>query len=97
MEKVNPADYKTIIQCTSIGLKKRDPCPFDTDKLSKDQYAVDMIYKNTEFLTKAAARGCKTVDGKGMLLHQGVKAWEIWTGIKAPVEEMRKALENALS
>ena len=61
------------------------------------QNIVDMIYKETEFLKQAKSIGLKTIDGKGMLLHQGIKAWEIWTGKSAPVEEMRVALSKALA
>jgi shikimate dehydrogenase len=44
-------------------------------------------------LRAAKAAGCKTANGLGMLLHQGAKALEIWSGKRAPVEVMRRALE----
>ena len=54
----------------------------------------DMIYQpaTTPLLTKASAAGCRTSNGLGMLLWQGVKALEIWTGQTAPVDVMREAL-----
>jgi shikimate dehydrogenase len=40
--------------------------------------------------------GADTLDGTGMLVHQGAIAFEIWTGVQAPVETMREALLRAL-
>jgi shikimate dehydrogenase len=94
--QINLDDYQVIIQSTSLGLHENDPSPFDTNRLKAEHLIVDMIYKETKFLKEAATRGCKTADGEGMLLHQGVKAWEIWTQKTAPVEKMRQALKEAL-
>ena len=93
---LDPADYNIVIQCTSLGLKNGDPSPFDVSRLNRNQFVVDMIYKKTDFLKNAEEIGCKTADGSGMLLHQGVRAWEIWTSQKAPVEAMREALLQAM-
>ena len=45
----------------------------------------------------AAARGCPTADGRGMLLHQGVRSFELWTGRQVPGEAMRAGLARALA
>ena len=92
----DPSIYNIVIQCTSLGLHEGDASPYDVSRLNSKQYIIDMIYKKTDFLKKAEALGCKTADGRGMLLFQGVRAWEIWTGEKAPVEDMRKALYDAM-
>jgi len=92
----DPTIYNIVIQCTSLGLHEGDPSPYDVSRLKPNQNVVDMIYKETDFLKKAQGLGCKTADGRGMLLFQGVRAWEIWTGKKAPVEDMRKALYDAM-
>jgi shikimate dehydrogenase len=58
---------------------------------------VDLIYhRRTAFLTQAHRRHLTNLDGTGMLLHQGALAFERWTGRKAPLEIMRKALTRAL-
>lgn len=93
----DPSLYNIVIQSTSLGLHDGDPSPYDVCKLNSKQFIVDMIYKKTDFLKKAEELGCKTADGRGMLLFQGVRAWEIWTGQKAPVEDMRKALYEAMN
>jgi shikimate dehydrogenase len=56
----------------------------------------DMIYRpaETPLLQAARAAGCRTANGLGMLLYQGAKALEIWTGKTAPIEVMREALKQ---
>ncbi|MCH2177056.1 MAG: shikimate dehydrogenase [Lentisphaeria bacterium] len=89
------ADHELLIQCTSLGLRDDDPMPFPA-KLLKPQIAVmDMIYKITPFQKAAKEAGCPTAGGLGMLLHQGAKSWEMWTGKQAPIELMRKSLTEA--
>jgi len=89
-----------ILNATSLGLKADDASPLDDKQFSlKQTRAVyDMIYRpaETKLLTAAKAAGCKTANGLGMLLHQGAKAFEIWTGQPAPLDVMRKALESAV-
>jgi shikimate dehydrogenase len=71
--------------------------PLDPELLPAGVPVMDMIYGDTPFLRKAAERGCPTADGRGMLLHQGARSFEIWTGITPPVEAMRQALDAALA
>lgn len=58
----------------------------------------DLLYQpeGTVLLKQALAKGLLAMDGRGMLLHQGAKAFELWTKKKAPVDVMRRALEEAL-
>jgi shikimate dehydrogenase len=62
--------------------------------LKQARAVYDMIYRpaETKLLKSAKKARCKTANGLGMLLHQGAKAFEIWTGRKAPVDVMRRAL-----
>jgi shikimate dehydrogenase len=64
------------------------------DELPVHAAVVDLVYKprQTAVLERAKQRGLKTVDGLGMLLHQGALAFERWTGVPAPLEAMRRAL-----
>ena len=54
----------------------------------------DLIYHpiETALMRDAAARGARTVNGTSMLVHQGARAFERWTGVSAPVEAMAAAL-----
>ncbi len=87
-----------LINTTSIGLKENDPPLFDYDLLRENRnlVVVDVIYFNTPLLKKAQEFNLKSINGKGMLLYQGALAFEIWTGKKAPIDVMKKALNKIL-
>jgi shikimate dehydrogenase len=86
-----------LIQSTSLGLHAGDALPLEPELLPPSLAVLDMIYGETPFLLGARARGCRTADGRGMLLHQGVRSFELWTDRPAPVPVMREALERALA
>jgi shikimate dehydrogenase len=85
-----------VLNATSLGLKPGDALPFDGQSLSlrNTGAAYDMIYRpaETPFLREAQTAGCRVANGIGMLLYQGAKALEHWSGREAPVEAMREAL-----
>jgi shikimate dehydrogenase len=89
-----------IVNATSLGLKPGDASPLDEKQFSLRQARAvyDMIYNppETALLKAAKAAGCKTANGLGMLLHQGARAFEIWTGKPAPLDVMRRALEQSI-
>ena len=86
-----------VLNATSLGLNPGDPLPYAPADfpLNLAGAAYDMIYRpaETRFLAEAARCGVKTANGLGMLLYQGAKALELWTGETAPVELMRAALQ----
>ena len=86
--------FDVIINATPLGLKKEDPLPLNTSRLRKEQIVCDLIYKKTRLLEQAEEKGCITLDGLGMLLWQGIFAFELWTGKRPPVAIMRNALIN---
>jgi shikimate dehydrogenase len=90
-----------VLNSTSLGLQQNEPLPLDTSAfaLNQSRAVYDMIYKPTEtpLLAAAKAAGCKTANGLGMLLHQGAKALEIWSGQTAPIGVMRGALKEAVN
>ena len=85
-----------VVNATSLGLKREDALPFDPRAfpLSGTRAALDMIYRpaETPFLKAAKAAGCRTANGLGMLLYQGAKALELWSGKNPPIGIMREAL-----
>lgn len=91
LKKIIDSDY-LIIQSTSLGLKEGDPMPLDIRLLSNRTRIFDMIYKETIFQKLAKEKGCKCISGLDMLLYQGAKSFEIWTGLKPPIDVMRNAL-----
>ncbi|MCP5525219.1 MAG: shikimate dehydrogenase [Verrucomicrobiales bacterium] len=86
-----------LLNATSLGLKPSDSLPVDTEafRLANARAVYDMVYRpaETPLLKAAADCGCRTANGIGMLLYQGARALELWTGRPAPVEVMRRALE----
>jgi shikimate dehydrogenase len=86
------------IQATSVGLKPGDPSLLPSSAFHRGQWAYDLIYHvaETPWMAAAVQAGAKTANGLGMLLHQGAEAFTIWTQREAPVNVMRRALENAL-
>ena len=87
-----------VLNATSLGLTPDDPLPLDETRFSLGQAAAvyDTIYRpaETPLLKSAKAAGCRVANGLGMLLYQGAKALEIWSGQSAPLEAMRRALEK---
>jgi len=88
--------FNVIINATPLGLRDDDPLPLDTGLLHRGLMVCDLIYRDTPFLREASKRGCVTLNGLGMLLWQGVFAFELWTGRKPDIEIMRKALMNSI-
>ena len=94
------AKVDLILNATSLGLKPDDRSPLNEKQFSlKQTRAVyEMIYRpaETKLLKAAKKSGCQTANGLGMLLHQGAKAFEIWTGRRAPLDVMRRQLVQSL-
>jgi shikimate dehydrogenase len=88
------ADADCLINATPLGMKKTDPSPIDRSLIGKGMLVCDLVYNppETKLLKEAKARGANCLSGSGMLLFQGVIAFELWTGKKAPVAVMKKAL-----
>jgi shikimate dehydrogenase len=87
-----------LLNATSLGLKAEDPPPVDLAWLRKHppHFVYDMIYRpmETGLLREARSAGCRAANGVSMLLHQGARSLELWTGRSAPLSEMRRALEK---
>lgn len=88
-----------VINATSIGLGNATArVPLDYNSLQPGMVVADVIFNppHTVFLTEAGSRGCKTLDGLGMLVNQGVIGFKIWTGVQPDPNVMREALEEYL-
>jgi shikimate dehydrogenase len=74
-----------FIQATTVGLQATPAVPFQLSALQKPAGVYDMIYNppQTPLLAAAAARGIPHANGLSMLVHQGAKALEIWSGVPA--------------
>jgi shikimate dehydrogenase len=82
-----------VINCTAVGMHpKKDATPIPRAFLRKGLIVSDIIYNplETRLLREAKKAGCITIDGLGMLLFQGMAAFEIWTGKRPPMGPLRK-------
>lgn len=90
------ASSDILINATSVGMKPLEGQSLipDASWLHPELFVSDIIYnpRKTKLLEQAESAGCKTSNGLGMLLWQGAKAFEIWTGQEMPVEYVQKQL-----
>lgn len=86
-------DCATVVNTTSLGMVGKPEFRVPLDALSPQAVVTDLVYVplRTSFLEQAAAMGCTTVDGLGMLLHQAVPAFERWFGRRPEVDEGSRA------
>ena len=95
--KVIPA-CQLLVNASPVGMKEGDGSVIDKNLLHQSLYIYDVVYnRKTQLIRDAESLGLHAKDGLGMLLYQGVSAFEFWTGRKVPVEVMRKALVEAVS
>ena len=87
-----------VINATSVGMRKEDPKLIDGRLLHRGHIVFDIVYnRQTELLKDAAKAGAIAIDGVMMLVYQGAKALEIWTGQRAPVDIMERAVRDGLA
>ncbi len=92
-------DAALVVQTTSAGMKDAPSLALDLTALPKDAALCDIVYNpcETALLARAKALGLKTVDGLGMLIHQGVPAFEAFFGaVPAVTQALRDHLAKAL-
>ena len=94
-----PAETGIVINATSVGLYDASArLPIVVESLRPSMTVADVVFNPPEtcLIRDAAARGCATLDGLGMLVNQGVIGIRYWTGFDAGTAEMRRAIELAL-
>ena len=106
-ERVHPIAWEKIsetlpgagllVNTTSLGMQGQPPLDLDIEKLSTEFVVADLVYVplETPLLAAARARGHKTADGLGMLLHQAVRGFELWFGRRPDVTPELRALVEA--
>ena len=89
-----------LVNTTSLGMKGQPPLAVDVTLLPAAATVADLVYVplETDLLKAAKARGLKTADGLGMLLHQAVRGFELWFGKRPTVTpELRTLVEADLT
>lgn len=93
-EEIASADI--LVNATIVGMKPMEDMSIvkDTSLLRPDLVVADIVYnpEETKLLKDAKEAGCTCVGGKGMLVWQGASAFELYTGMKMPVEEVKELL-----
>lgn len=88
-------DGATVVNTTSLGMTGKPELKVSLEGLQPGSLVTDLVYTplRTPFLDEAQARGCMTVDGLGMLLHQATPGFERWFGPRPEVtEELRQVI-----
>lgn len=91
--------FDAIVNATPVGMHPHEnECPLEAAELNC-RLVFDTIYRpqETKLLRLAASRGVETISGVEMFVAQGAAQWEIWTGERAPVAAMRRAVLRVLS
>jgi shikimate dehydrogenase len=109
-ERVRPIGWEAIndvlpratllVNTTSLGMRGQPALEIDLGRLPADAVVADLVYVPlvTPLLAAAQARGLKTADGLGMLLHQAVRGFELWFGRRPQVTpELRELVEADLT
>jgi shikimate dehydrogenase len=91
--KVMAKRFDLIVNATSVGLQSNESI-LDSEDIDGSSTVYDLVYRPvmTKLLENAREKGARIIYGYEMLLEQGAQAFEIWTGLKAPIPAMKKAL-----
>jgi shikimate dehydrogenase len=93
----NLADAALLVNTTTLGMKGQPGLPVDPTPLPSHAIVADLVYVpvETPLLAAAKARGLRTADGLGMLLHQAVRGFALWFGTKPEVTAPLRTLVEA--
>jgi len=97
--KAGELEADVIINATSLGMYPRDgETPIPKELLQREMAVMDIVYEplQTRLLREAKEKGCVTVDGLEMLIRQGMAQFEIWTGKRLEIGQIKKDLRRAL-
>jgi len=88
---------RLLVNTTSLGMRGQPPLEIDVGRLPSNAVVADLVYVplETPLLVAATARGLRTADGLGMLLHQAVRGFELWFGQRPEVTAELRALVEA--
>ncbi len=87
------ADAGLLVNSTSLGMTGQNPLEINLKRFPADGVVYDIVYAplQTDLLKQAAAHGCRTVDGLGMLLHQARPPFAAWFGVEPTVTDALRA------
>jgi len=82
-----------VVNATPMGMVGSPQPPFDVSRLTPRHWVADIVYfpLETQLLRAARGRGCRTLDGSGMVVYQAAAAFEIFTGRRADRQRMLRS------
>ena len=82
-----------VVNATPMGMVGNPQPPFDVARLTPRHWVADIVYfpLETQLLRAARGRGCRTLDGSGMVVYQAAAAFEIFTGRRADRQRMLRS------
>jgi shikimate dehydrogenase len=89
-----------LVNTSPVGMAPQvEQSPVPRERLRPGMVVMDIVYNplKTRLLLEARAAGCATIDGLAMFVYQGARQFELWTGLPAPVDIMRMAVEAELA
>ncbi|NQS90446.1 shikimate dehydrogenase [Patescibacteria group bacterium] len=90
-------DIDLLINATPVGMRSGDSLLINIKGFSSKVFVYDIVYNQpTKLLKEAKKRNLSHLNGLEMLISQGALSFELWTGRKAPIDKMRKALKKAV-
>jgi len=98
LDGLDDAEGDIMVNTTSVGMSPNDDkMPVTREQVGRFSLVMDIVYSplETMLLKTAKGLGVEVVYGLDMLLYQAVGQFEYWTGMRAPVDAMREALEHA--
>lgn len=100
LDKLENSEADILIQTTPVGMAPlTDQSPVPEKVFKKGMVVMDIIYHplETRLLSIAREKGCLTIGGLGMFVHQGAEQFRLWTGLEPPIEVMTRAVTEALA
>ncbi len=90
------AQAAVVVNATPVGMAASPGMPVPSSALRPEQVVADLVYYpvETELLRAAREVGARTLDGRGMLVHQAADAFTLWTGVPAPLAAMLAAVDD---
>ncbi len=85
-----------LVNATSVGLNPKDHLNLNPNSLHPKLLVFDVVSQETQLVKIARKKGLKAIDGVGMLVSQGARSFEIFTGKRAPFRVMKTAVEQAI-
>jgi len=85
-----------LVNATSVGLNPHDKLGLNPNVFHPKLFVYDLVYRETALIKQAKRKGLKTLDGLGMLVSQGARSFELFTGKRAPFRVMKNAVDQAI-